>query len=90
MARHAAEPEVDTQDRLDRLRGNVQRALQEYLEAFRGDEHAVILEWAAAVEWSNPDVERGRKAGRLVVCQDDRIAQSTIEGLGLFMAGMSR
>lgn len=91
MGRHVIEPDAETRtQQIDRLRGNVRAALQEYVTAVRNDDHALILEWAAAVEYSTPDAERERKCGRLVVCQDDVIAQSTIEGLGLFMSGMSR
>jgi hypothetical protein len=90
MGRHAADEAVaDHTARLDRAASRVRLALQEYLELYRGDDTATILEWAAAIEWSNPETERQRKAGRIVVCEPDRISQSTINGLGLFMSGMT-
>lgn len=91
MGRHVAEPETETRtDTLDRLAANVHAALQEWLVAYRGDPSAMVVEWAAAIEWSNPEVERERKSGILVACQDDRVSSATVRGLGLVMAGMAR
>lgn len=91
MARHTADPDTETRiERLDRLRGKVRASLQEYLEAVRGaDDGSVILDWAAAIEYSNPEAEVARRCGRMIVCEDDRISQSAIQGLGLFMSGMA-
>lgn len=89
MPRHLADLATETrQDRLDRLAGNVRRSLQEYLEEYRDDPTAVIVDWAACIEWSNPEAERRRASGRVVACEPDVISQATINGLGLYMAGL--
>jgi hypothetical protein len=90
MPRHLATTPATREEHLDMLRASMGRVAQEYVEILTGRDDVAVLEWAAAVEYSTPEWERGRKASRAVICEADRISHSTIEGLGLFMSGMSR